>query len=201
MAKFSDVIKGKLARKQCEISSIKDVEGNPIKVDLVVLSGTEEADVNEYARQFSISKRGTGLDGDPNYELAHMAKTLALSVVDADVLDKQELFFKNEQAVLDARELGREGIVFMYEQQKSWQREISPGLDATDPQKFLGVALEVAKIGDPGPFLRLKLSSQLSYTVFTSKLLSDLLIYKSQSSLDSETIGEDTKPSIGSDAP
>lgn len=170
MSKFAQVRSGKLARKSFEIASILNDEGKPVTVDLLVLDPGEEAATEKFARQFSVDRNGTGVAGDPNYELGHMIKTLLLAVIDHDA-DKPEPFFASVDEVLSARELGRDGLAFLYEQQKAFQRERSLGVEAKTATEFLSVALEVARLEDPAPFCSLRLSSQLSYVLFTAHLL------------------------------
>lgn len=199
MAKFREVAAGRKARKPYTFETIKTKDGESVSVDIVVLVGDEEGDVNAFARAYSLEKGGTGTTECPSYQLGEMAKTLALSVLDCDVKDSEERFFADEREVLAGRDFGREGMSFLYQVQKSWQREIAPGLDLEDPQAFMTKALEVAKVG-LNPFLALKLSSQLSYVHYTANLLSSLLTSKSLFSLLGAESGEPSKRSSPSES-
>jgi len=137
MSRFEDIMRGNKARKSVEFPAPIDAE-NPDKkltVDLVVLSGEEEADALAAAREYAKSK---GSDepkgGDPHYDLGLMVHTIARSCVDPDVPGAFCFFFGqgesdrnfNAMADLILSRLDRERIAFLHGIQQVWQSELAP---------------------------------------------------------------------------
>lgn len=195
MPKFADVAKGHAARKPIRLPFLKDAKGEPVFGDLVTLPGELEGEVNAFARAYSLAKKGTGLPEDPNYELGVMAKTVSLALLDADVQDKSEPMFASPEEVLSANELGRDGIAYIYQQQKAWQHEIAPGLEGKSPAEFIAIAAEVSGTQDPSPFCALKPNSQLSFVLFLSNLYCNSQIHKLLSGSTYESAGTSTSES------
>src|SRR6185503_10971841 len=132
MSRFENILKGKKARKPVEFPAPIDAE-NPEKktlVDLVVLSGDEEAAAIQAARAYAKAK---GADepkaGDPHFDLGLMVHTLARACLDPDAPGSFAFFFAVTEGSEDFDEmaksilgrLDRERIAYLHGLQQVWQ--------------------------------------------------------------------------------
>jgi hypothetical protein len=146
----------------------------PIQVDLIVLTGEEEAEVCAKARAFAIG-RGVSepKQGEPLYDLGAMVYTLLLSVVDHDSAAGEERpFFDSAEQIL--KHLDRERISFLYTLQEAWQDECAPlRKDLSEPELYQWV-FELAESEDIQiPFGRLRPSTLWIYMRTLARRLID----------------------------
>lgn len=132
-----------------------------ILVDLRVLTGTEESQVLEKAREHAI-KGGieTPKDGDQLYELGKMVWTIALGIIDHDSPeDSPKPFFDGgAQQVLD--EVDGDRIAFLYGRWESWQGQVSPQLGTLSGEEFFSQLVKVTVSDDDLPFSQLRRVTQ-----------------------------------------
>lgn len=132
-----------------------------ILVDLRVLTGAEESLVLQKARAYAI-ERGveSPKDGEPLYELAKMAETLALGVLDHESAeDAPRVFFDGgAPQVLDAVDGDR--IAFLYARWELWQGECSPRIGTMSGEQFYSQMVKVTVSDDDLPFLQMSPASQ-----------------------------------------
>ncbi len=208
MAKWQTIARGTRARKSFDVilqSEDPKEDARTLKVDLVALDGEEEALVLQRAREFAAARGSLDpKDGDPLYELGHQVHTLALAVLDPDVIDKRDPVFASAEEVLKAHELGRDGIMYLYRAQKAWQAMSAPGRKIGEsPTDYIERVSMIAGAKDADFFWQLAPVARESYLLFTAQMLLDLLTVKSLSGSDSEPDGTTSQPkkSDASDAP
>jgi hypothetical protein len=135
------------------------------EIGIRAMTGLEQSMVFEHARRYS-TKRGGNPDNpaDALYNFAIAVYTVAIGCIDPDSNPSDpEPFFGNKgdpesglNEILSSAHIGRDGIVFLQEQQEMWQDLVSPQALQVAPEKLWGLASEVATSGDAGPFLRLR---------------------------------------------
>jgi len=205
MAKWKAIARGARARKRFEITLQAEDPKDPPRVDpvdIVALTGDEEATVLQRTREFAQS-RGVldPKEGDPLYELGHMVHTIALALLDYEKPDAREPYFDNADEVLKAHELGRDGIQFLYRAQKAWQAMSSPGKKIGEsPSDYIDRVNEIAEAKDADFFWQLAPVARESYLLFTAGMLRDCLTLKSLSTSVSE-LDSTTSPSPTNEVP
>lgn len=205
MSKFADIAKGRRARRMVPFpGTIAPAEGAPEQVlDLIVLSGTEEAEVLERARSFA---RNKGVDapkaGDPEYDLGLMVHTLLVACKDHDSPPEAPApFFASASEILD--NLDRERISYLYTLQQVWQDELSPnGAKGLDEEKIWQLIIEAAEEEDTHRFFeRLPPATLGRLLHFTARRLLSALRSKSDSSSISEPTSSSDNVTPGGEAP
>jgi hypothetical protein len=189
MATFGQIAKGKRARKRITFPLLAGTSADGaadarVEVDLVVLTGIEEADVLAKARTFA-KERGVDdpRDGQPIYDLAQWVHTLAIACVDPDSPeDAPRPFFEGGAAqILGSELLGRDVISYLYEHQQAWQDQVSPRARTIGPAELVAHVVEIAASEDPTPFLRLapvlrwSLHRSMAVALLSSPMLKSLL--------------------------
>lgn len=166
MSRFSDVLKGKKARKNIEFPAPIDAE-HPEKrdrVDLVILSGEEESDALTAARAYA-ERKGTRdpKGGDPHYDLGLMVHTLVRACVDSEVPGSFAFYFAPEgqapalktpeafesMANVVLAHLDRERITYLYEIHRVWQEHCSPWGKADDEDSIIDKLTRLEGVVDP----------------------------------------------------
>lgn len=120
-------------------------------VGLRPLTGGEEATVLENAQAFA---KGRGVekwdDDHPQCILGKWVHQILLAAVDVD--SPEEPFFASESQILESRELGRDGIVFLADAQRQLQSDCSPHVQSMTAHEYIGFIATIAEADDPGPF-------------------------------------------------
>jgi hypothetical protein len=209
MATFSQLAKGKRARKGISFPLLapQAAEGEgarerELQVDVIVLSGLEDAEVMAKARAFA-KERGVDdpKDGNPIYDLALWAFTLAVACVDPESpeTEPRPFFDGGADQIMGSNLLGRDTIAYLYEHQQQWQDEVSPRARTIGAEALLAHVVAVAASEDPTPFFRL--APALRWTLHRSMaaLLVTLQTPRSPSGSGSEDDGASSKPSGASD--
>jgi hypothetical protein len=144
----------------------------PTLVDLIVLTGEEEAEVCAKARAFAIA-RGVSdpKQGEPLYDLGAMVYTLLLSVIDHDSPEGGDVrFFESAEQIL--KHLDRERIAFLFTLQEVWQDECAPLRKDFSESSLYHWVFELADSEDPQvPFGRLRPSTLWIYMRTLARLL------------------------------
>jgi len=155
------------------------------------ISGTQESLVLEAARAYAKAK-GVELprEGEPLYDLAVMAHTIAIACVDpdSDPKDREPSFDGGAQQILD--NLGPEEIAYLYERQQLWQDELSPTVSRMSTTELMGVALKLTEAKDDAPFSRLRPVLRLILLRTMAGLLFSSPEFRSQFSSASGSAGE-----------
>ena len=138
MATFSQIAKGRLARKGVELplagttldSSTGAWVGESARVDVRVLTGTEQLAALERARAKSLAAGVADPgDGEPIYDLALVVETILLACVDPDSPDDAPRpYFASADEILKSPLLTRDHLAFLFESAIAWQDECSPRL-------------------------------------------------------------------------
>jgi hypothetical protein len=194
VSRLSDIKKGKKARKTVPFPGILAQEDGQdgFVLDLVVLTGNQEADALSRARAYA---KGKGVDapkdGEPEYDLGLMVHTLLLACVDhSSPEDAPAPFFISADEILE--NLDRERIAYLYTLQQLWQDSLSPAPSkhVTEEQVW-GIVIEAADAEDPLRFFeKLPPVTVARCLLFTAKLLRNALLPKLQPSSSSDTGGE-----------
>lgn len=177
-----------------------------VTVGLRVLLGAEAAEVLSHAAAFARSKGVTEpRDGDPLYELGKMVHTLLLAAVDPDSDPRAVTpFFASAEEILTSEHLGRDGIIYLFEQQEIWQEHCSPQLARFAPDELMGLIAKLSEDRDGSFFAKLRPAMRLILSRTSASLWLSSLMDKSLSGLISEadTSSAATEPSkpTGSDA-
>ncbi len=182
MARFSDIQKGKRARRvvafpmpntRCPLlAPLPELEAaraatesggaasvapddEPHLVALVVLTDEEDGHVDELARAAAI-KAGVA-DPKPNepiYDRAVMVHTLLLGCVDPDSPDNAPVpFFSSVDQI--RKNMSSEQIVHLFVQHEHWQDEVSPRDKHGSPEAFYQWLAGVAESESPSDFFEL----------------------------------------------
>jgi hypothetical protein len=217
MARFSDLLKGKRARRTVEFpqantrcsllaplpeleqqraaDNTSAPEATPtVLVDLVVLTGDEEAQALEQARAMAI--RAGVADpklGEPLYDLALMVFTLLYGVIDHDDQAAQRQFFASGEQIRGA--LDRDRITYLYAMHELWQSECSPQAKGLSDGQFFQFIVEMADSEDPSlPFGKLQPATAAIYMRTLARLLVNSQTLKSSPTSTSEAdTATDTK--------
>lgn len=159
--------------------------GDEVLVDLRVLTGTEEAQVLQKARTSAIEHGVENpKDGDPLYELAKMAETLALGVVDHDSPEEEpRVFFDGgSKQILD--EIDGDRIAFLYARWELWQGECSPRIGTLSGEQFYSQMVKVTVSDDDLPFSQMSpTTAWICFRTMGALLLSKLADSKDFTSL------------------
>jgi hypothetical protein len=195
--KFDQIIKGKRATTLVDLRLV----GSPgedqktYKVMIRVLSGAETSAcvkfAIEYARKGGVANPKAG---DPLYELGLRVQTLFLACLDPDHPDpdsESARFFSSCDVILDAPDIGRDGIHFLYEAQEAWQDACSPQPPKISAAEFFGEVALLAESEDPLALERYRPATRASLVRFMAKLLLDLLQSKSTSG---SSTSQDSRP-------
>lgn len=118
MSKFSNLLAGTRKRKRVQLPLIS---GDPVDVDLRMLTPLETVAVIEGATEFARTRKAAEIaDGNAIYDLGIQVHTLAVAVVDPEVPDREVPFFDGGvEQILSSQLLARDAIAWlfaMYEQ-------------------------------------------------------------------------------------
>jgi hypothetical protein len=207
MARFSDLLKGKRARRTVEFpqantrSSLlaplpeqeaqraadKTTDEPAVMVDLVVLNADEEARALEEARAMAIKAGVTDPKlGEPLYDLALMVFSLLYGCL---VHGEDTCFFESADQI--RKGLDRDRITYIYAQHELWQNECSPQAKSIDDAQFFSFIVEMAGSEDPSrPFAKLQPATLAIYTRIMARLLLNSPTLKSEPLSTSEASSE-----------
>jgi hypothetical protein len=144
----------------------------PTLVDLIVLTGEEEAHVLEKARAFAVGKGvPEPKQGEPLFDLGVMVYTLLLAVIDNDSpAGAERPFFDSAEQIL--QHLDRERVAYLHALQELWQDECAPLRKDLSEQEMLDWVLQLAESEDPQvPFGKLRPGSLWIYMRSLARLL------------------------------
>ena len=140
-------------------------------VDLVVLTGAEEAKSLESARAFAAA-RGVAdpRPDEPIYDLGIMVHTLLIGCVDnASPVDAPRPFFDSADQIL--QNMDRDRITYLYALHEHWQDECSPQTRNLSDDAFFGWLVALAGSESPSdPLERLAPGTRWSYTRTLARL-------------------------------
>jgi hypothetical protein len=145
------------------------------EVGVRAMTGLEQSLVFSKSREYATKHGGNPENpSDTLYNFATTAYTVAIACVDPDSNPKDpEPFFGNKgdpdsgvAELLASEHIGRDGIVYLHEQQELWQDLVSPQSLSMPPEQLWEAAREVATSKDAGPFLRLRPGMRWKLTQF-----------------------------------
>jgi hypothetical protein len=180
-----------------ESHSGEEPREDEVEVGLMALSGLENGEILRNARAFA-ADRGVEdpREGDPIYGLGIMVHTLAVACVDPD--NQDELFFDGGvEQILESEHLGRDGIIYLFEQQEQWQDLVSPQAHRIDALAFEQMVSELAGPDSYGFFCQLRPGLRWSCMHSMAALCLTLLSGSSQptSGSESDTRSRPSRPS------
>jgi len=184
----------------------KPVDAAPtsVEVGLRVLTGQELLEIYDKAAQVALGRNQKADLSSPIYELAVSVYTLAASCVSPDSdPDKPLPFFGDSEVpgagvenwesayaeILGSNHLGRDGILFLSEQQAAWQDVCNPQALKIGASRLWELAAEVAADDTGRPFFSMRPSLQWSFARFMALQLLSLTSFKSPSGSDSPNGG------------
>lgn len=136
-----------------------------VDVGLRVLLGRETERVLECAQAYAERHKAKRAEpGDPLYDYGFRLYTVALSAVDPDSDPKDpEPFFGSKgdlesavDEILSSPFIGRDGILYLSEQQEHWQDALNPSPLKVSPERLYELVVEVATSRDARPFWELR---------------------------------------------
>jgi hypothetical protein len=136
-----------------------------VEVGLRVLLGVETQEVLKRAQSYAEQHGSkTPNPGDPLYDFGLRLFTVAIAAVDpeSDPRDAEPFFGNRGDAqsgvddILDSPHIGRDGILYLSEQQEYWQDLCSPQPLKITPEKLWEKVGEVAASRDARPFFGLR---------------------------------------------
>jgi len=152
MARFSDIAKGRRARKAVVLM----LGDRAVDVDVRVLGADEDIDIAADSVKFAKSK---GIEspapGDEVYDRAERALTLLRACVDHESPEEAPVpFFASLDEILTSPDLARDHIAYLVEEQVRWQEECSPRRRTLSTAEYI-VAVAKSAEGDMGPFVNM----------------------------------------------
>jgi hypothetical protein len=136
-----------------------------VDVGLRVLLGRETERVLECAQAYAERHKARRADpGDPLYDYGLRLYTVALSAVDPDSDPKDpDPFFGTKgdlesavEEILSSPFIGRDGVLYLSEQQEYWQDALNPSPLKVSPERLYELVVEVATSKDARPFWELR---------------------------------------------
>lgn len=153
-----------------------------IEAGVRVLLGRETREALKRARAYAETNGSkTPVPGDPLYDFGLRLYLVALATVDPDSDPRDPDPFFGERgdiesavtAILESPHIGRDGILYLSEQQQAWQDLLNPQELRVSPERLYELVAEVATSPDAGPFWRLRPGMQWVLARFmASQLLS-----------------------------
>jgi hypothetical protein len=202
-ASFTDILRGAKARKPVAFprpsitaALLSKEPTEEVLVDLMPISGEEEAVVLTRARAFAV-ERGVAdpKPGDPIYDLGLMVETLAVGCIDHESPpDAPARFFASAEEIRSF--LDRERIVYLYELHALWQDELAPLGRTLSEDEYYKAVLKLADAEDPSlPFAMYRPAILGNFMLSMARQLRDLVLVKSPlgSSSSSDTTSEPSK--------
>lgn len=202
-ASFTDILRGAQARKPVAFprpsitaALLSKEPTQEVLVDLMPISGEEEAGVLERARAFATT-RGVAdpKPGDPIYDLGLMVETLAIGCIDHDSpADAPARFFASVEEIRQF--LDRERIVYLYELHALWQDELAPLGRTLSEDEYYRTVLKLADAEDPSiPFAMYRPAILGNFMLSMARQLRDVALSKLPpgSFLSSDTTTEPSK--------
>jgi hypothetical protein len=170
-----------------------------VMVDLRVLTGAEESQVLQKARDYAI-ERGieSPTNGEPIYEIAKMAETLALGVIDHDSPEAEPCPFFDGGAKQLLDEVDGDRIAFLYARWEMWQGECSPRIGTLSGEQFYSQMVKVTVAEDDLPFTQME---PITRWVFARTLAALLLNSPEGKSLFTSAFGGTVKPETAAPSP
>jgi hypothetical protein len=129
------------------------------------MTGLEQAEVYKRARSYSKENGGNpDNEADTLYLFAITAYTAAIACVDpeSDPKDPEPFFGRRGdpesgfRELLESPHIGRDGLVYLKEQQELLEDQLSPQAIRVSPEKLWDLAQEVATSEDARPFFKLR---------------------------------------------
>jgi hypothetical protein len=161
-ASFESRAKGLKARRTISLPMLDG--GDPVKLDISVLSFDDDTAIQEKARAFAFAHGSTNpVDGDPIYERGKHLHTVLATCLDTDVKNKAEPFFASEKEIGSLLDPDR--VAFLYHHQRAWQDEVNPSPRDIPPLQFVEMCMQYSRPGeaDEIPFASLPLRTQRSF--------------------------------------
>jgi hypothetical protein len=193
--KFSQVAKGTSAEKP---SKFRHGETD-IEILLRPLNAGEEVEIIAKASKSAVKDGVTSpRPGDSIYDAHLMSETLALSCLDPDspADARTSTFDEGPKQVL---QLDNDTILLLWEQQRMWQEECSPSVQAKSTKDLFELAKEVAEGDDPFAYVRLSQRTRWQLQHFTAALLVKSPAFRELcSSISSDGVSLDAKTSTPS---
>jgi hypothetical protein len=178
IATFANIIKGKRAELAGSYPVIGEKGPVEIPVLLVPLGAAEEAERLEFASAYAARKGAPDAKADhPLYELAYMAKTIEIGVLDPDSPDTaRERHFASVDEIL-SDDFPRETLAYLFAAQDAWQDQTSPSVRKLSDEQMFAAALIVGKGGSEGEafFDRLSPGTQRRFALTMAVQLHPLL--------------------------
>jgi hypothetical protein len=172
--KFSQIAQGVLAETDATLMH----RGQKIPLKLVPLSLQEESDCISAAMAYA-KKKGVAApkSGDSLFDAALWAESLALSCLDPDSdPQKRERFFDGGAA--QVRSLDQDNVALLWEQQRAWQEECSPSIQAHSTEELFAYAKTIAE-DKQFPLWDLSPRTRLTLLRFMASLLGSSPDFKS----------------------
>jgi hypothetical protein len=213
MSRFASIQKGTRARQTVDCPAPIDAgeSSEKLKVDLVVLSGDDDADAHEAARAYAVGKGSvTAAPGDVHYDLGLMVHQLVRSSVDPDVPGSFAFFFASpdddpalrssqsfeRMALVVLARFDRESIAYLHQLQEVWQDECAPWGKHADEAQILDSLEKLEAVVDPSvPFQMFRPATVGSLLLTTVKQRAALLRDKLGPGLSSANGTPSAKPS------
>jgi hypothetical protein len=191
-------------RKKNEQGGAATTPTTSVDVGLRVLTGTEVLDILDRAAQKAIARNQKPDESSPIYQLAVSVYTLAASCVVADSDPEKPIPFFGDsdvpgagvenwesayEEILASPHLGRDGILFLTDQQEAWQDICNPQALKIGHERLWQLAGEVAADDTGRPFFSLRPAMRWSFARFMAIQLLSLMTSQSQrtSGSDSDT--------------
>lgn len=188
MPTLSQVLKGTRARKLVDFplpgAKAKDgggFDGDTVQVAVRVLSPTEIVTAREKAAEYATQRGSKAEEGEPIYDLAFRAHTIAIAVLDADQEDVDAPFFDGGfDQIMTADGLTDAHYAYLHELVEQFQFECSPRIAKLTSDVFQQVTKGLVQ-QDYLPFLRLARGTQALYMRSLASLYVSSLQSKSPS--------------------
>lgn len=194
MPKFSDIVAG--TRALSDPQTVEIAPGVTITVRFRVLAPFESSSVLSAARA---EAKAQGVDepevGEPLYEAAFKAHTLAFAIVDPDSKadDPKPYFDGGVEQVKHSKLLTDDVIAYLFELWELWRDSVSLQKVMLDEVTF-GRVMEAAGISDARPFLGLRPGARWNFTRTLAARHMSLLRSRSQPSSGSPETPSQSQP-------
>jgi hypothetical protein len=182
--KFSELQAGKKAEKSV-VFPHPFISEETVEVLVIPLTGHEEAEALTFAQRFATERQAKASPGEPIFDLGLMVATLLRGTLDPAT---HERFFGSES---EALRLPREGIMYLFEHQQTWQDSLSPSVKNLGHGEIVAKIVELSEAEDPAGFIRLSPGLRWICTRTMARLLVSSLTDKS---LLGSGFEPDTKP-------
>jgi len=171
--KFSEIAEGISAESPVKVLA----KGKEIPARVRPLSAMEETDAVSSAIAFSRKKGAEPKAGQPIYESALAAATVAMATLDDESPEgKREPFFDGGMDA--ALELDTDALAILFEQQQAFQEEKSPSFRAMSTNDLFRLLKEVVEKDDPFFYRRISPATRWNLQRITGALLRSARVLK-----------------------